>query len=104
MSEFVLIYYNDPEKMPSSPEEGAKHMAKFQEWIAGVGDAMVNPGTPFGPSKMVTSSGVSDPGPNRPSGFSVIKADSFDAALEITQGCPYFDFGTIEVAEMKQME
>ena len=90
--------------MPASPEEGANHMAKLQAWIEGLGDAVVNPSTPFGPSKIVSSSGVSDSdAANRPSGFSMLKANSLDAAVEMTKGCPYFDFGTIEVAEVMQM-
>ena len=36
-------------------------------------------------------------------GFSVVKADSMDAALEMAKGCPFLDIGTLEVAEMKEM-
>jgi hypothetical protein len=36
-------------------------------------------------------------------GFSVVKADSMDVALEIAKGCPHLEIGTIEVAEMREM-
>ena len=36
-------------------------------------------------------------------GFSVVAADSLEAALGIARSCPYLAFGTIEVAEMKKM-
>ncbi len=79
-------------------------MAKWQAWVGGLGDAVVNPGTPLGKSKTVSSGGVSDDGgSNALTGFSIVKADSMDAALEIAKGCPYLEHGTIEVAEVKEM-
>ena len=87
-----------------APEEGAKGREKFGAWISGLGDAVVNPGTPLGTSKTVSSDGVSDDvGPNPLIGFSILKADSMDTALEMAKGCPFLDMGTIGVAEMKEM-
>ncbi len=102
MSNYIFAYHGG--KKPESPEEGAKHMAKWKAWVDGLGDAVVNPGTPLGMSKTVSSSGVSDDGGSNPlNGFSIVKADSMDAALEMAKGCPYVDIGTIEVAEVKEM-
>ncbi len=102
MSNFILAYH--PGKMSGTPEEGAKLMAKWKAWVVGLGDAMVNPGTPLGKSWTVSAGGVSDDGgPNPLMGFSVVKADNIDAALAIAEGCPHLAIGTIEVAEMKQM-
>jgi hypothetical protein len=102
MSNYILAYHGG--KKPESPEEGAKHMAKWKAWIDGLGDAVVNPGTPLGMSKTVSSGGVSDDGGSNPlSGFSIVEADSMDAALEMAKACPFLEFGTIEVAEVKQM-
>ncbi len=102
MPEFVFAYHGG--KKPESVEEGAKHMAKWKAWVGGLGDAVVNPGTPLGKSKTVSSGGVSDDGGSNPLvGFSIVKADSMDAALEIAKGCPFVEMGTIEVAEVKEM-
>ena len=102
MSNYILAYHGG--KTPESPEEGAKHMEKWKAWVSGLGDAMVNPGTPLGKSKTVSSDGVSDDGGSNPLiGFSIVKADSMDAALEIAKRCPYIEIGTIEVAEVKEM-
>ncbi len=102
MSNYFLGYHTG--KMPDSPEEGAKSMAKWEAWIRGLGDTMVNPGNPFGTSKTVSSGGVSNDGGSNPFiGFSIVKADSMDAALEIAKGCPYLEQGKIEVAEMHEM-
>ncbi len=87
MSNYILAYHGG--KKPESPEEGAKHMAKWKAWIDGLGDAVVNPGTPLGMSKTVSSGGVSDDGGSNPlSGFSIVKADSMNAALEMAKGHP----------------
>jgi len=102
MPEYILAYHGG--KKPESPEEGAKHMAKWKAWLGGLGDAVVNPGTPLGKSKIVSSDGVSDGGgSNALTGFSIVKADSMDAALEMAKGCPFIEIGTLEVAEVKKM-
>ena len=103
MPNYVLAYHGGNE--PESPEEGAEMMANWKAWVAGLGDAAVNPGTPLGKSKTVSSGGVSDDGgPNPLSGFSIVKADSMEAALEIAKSCPYLEIdGTIEVAEVMEM-
>ena len=102
MSNYIFAYHGG--KKPESPEAGAELMAKWEAWIGGLGDAVVNPGNPVGMSKTVSSSGVSDDGGSNPlSGFSIVTADSMDAALEMAKGCPHLEHGTIEVAEVLEM-
>ncbi len=36
-------------------------------------------------------------------GFSVVKADRMDAALEMAKSSPQLEIGTIEAADMKEM-
>ncbi len=80
-------------------------MARWQAWLGDLGDAVVNPGTPLGKSRIVSSDGVSDDGgPNPLTGFSIVEADSMDAALEMAKACPFLDIGTIEVAEVMEMK
>ena len=102
MTNYIIAYHGG--KKPDSPEEGAKHKAKWQAWVGGLGDAVVNPGTPLGKSKTVSSDGVSDDGgPNSLTGFSIVNANSMDAALEMAKACPFLDIGIIEVAEVMEM-
>ena len=102
MPNYVFAYHGG--KKPESPEAGAKEMAKWKAWVDELGDAVVNPGSPLGKSKIVSSNGVSDhDGSNPWSGFSIVTADSMDAALEMAKACPFLDMGTIEVAEMMEM-
>ena len=103
MSNYIFAYHGG--KKPDSPEEGAKLMVKWNAWLDGLGDAAVDPGSPLGMSKTVSSAGVSDDGGSNPlSGFSIVKAGSMDAALEMAKGCPFLEMGTIEVAEVMEMK
>ncbi len=104
MSNYIIAYHGG--KKPESPEEGAKNMAKWQAWVGDIGDAVVNPGNPLGMSKTVSSGGVSDGGGSNPlSGFSIVKADSMDAAIEMVGNCPFLETGgTLEVAEVMEMK
>ena len=102
MPNFIFAYHGGAK--PESPEEGAKLMARWNAWIDDLGDAMVNPGTPVGKSKTVSSDGVSDDGGSNPlAGFSIVEADSMEAVLEMAKTCPFVEMGTIEVAEMMKM-
>ncbi len=102
MPNYVLAYHGG--KKPETPEEGAKHMARWKDWLAGLGDAVVNPGTPLGKSKTVSTDGVTDDGgPNPLGGFTIVTADDMDAALEMAKACPFVEMGTIEVAQVMEM-
>lgn len=104
MPDFVFAYHGGG--MPETPEEGAKVMAAWQEWYGGMGDAVVNPGAPVGMSKTVSAEGLADNGGVNPlSGFTVVKADTIEAACEMAKGCPMVvdGSGSVEVAQVHEM-
>ena len=103
MPEFVLAYHGG--KKFETREQGAAHMAKWNAWNEGMGDAVVNPGMYFGMSKTVSTEGVADDGGSNPlSGITILKADNMDEILEMVKACPHIDIGgTIEVAQVMQM-
>ncbi len=102
MPSYTLSYYGEPQF--DSQEEGEKHKQRFMAWVGDLGDAQVNPGTPLGEATTVSASGVlEDSGRDRLTGFSIVKADSMDAAVEIAKACPFAEFGTIDVAEVMEM-
>ena len=80
-------------------------MEKWSAWVKGLGDSIVNPGTPLPVSKLVTSGRVEDDAdPNSMKGFAVVKADSMAAALAIAQSDPFLESGgTIRVSRMMEM-
>jgi hypothetical protein len=81
-------------------------MTKWQAWSAGLGDAVIDPGMPVGPSKTVSANGVADDGGSNPlSGITVLQAETIEAACEMAKACPHVDIGgTIEVAQAMDME
>ena len=103
MAKYALFYYGEPQF--DKPEDGAKHQQRFMDWAKGLGAALINPGTPLGNAKTVTASGATDAnGRDRLTGFSVVTADSLDDAIEIAMGCPFVEFGSIDVAEVMVMK
>ena len=104
MPNYVFAYHGGG--MPETPEEGQKVMAAWQAWYGGMSKALVDGGAPVGMSKTVTASGVDDNGGSNPlSGYTVVKADTIEAACEIAKGCPILEGGngTVEVAQVHEM-
>jgi hypothetical protein len=103
MNSFMLGYFGG--SRPNSEEEGRAHMLKWQSWVEGLGDSIVNPGTPLMASKLVTLNGIEeDTNSNAMKGFAVIKAESMDAALEISKTDPFLEIGgTIRVSQLMEM-
>ena len=50
----------------------------------------------------MSAGGVTDGGGL--TGFSVVKADNLEAALEMAKACPFLEIGTLQVAEMMEMK
>ena len=104
MPKFLLIYHGKPDLQ--TPEDGARHMAAWRAWSSGMGDAVVDPGLPVGPSKTITPNGVVEGGGANPaSGMTVIQAETMDDAIALVKDCPHLSgTGTIEIAEAMDME
>jgi hypothetical protein len=66
-------------------------MADWGVWYEKLGAAIVDGGNPFGASKTVSGSGVSDGAFSSPAatGYTVIAADSLDDAVAKSQGHPH---------------
>ena len=104
MPKFVLAYHGKPDI--KNKEEGAAHMVAWKAWSAGLGDAVIDPGMPVGPSKTISINGVEDDGGSNPlSGITIIQAETMDDAIAMAKGCPHISgSGTIEIAEAMQMD
>jgi hypothetical protein len=96
-----LVTYHGGGGPPASPEAREQMMAAFQAWAAGVGDNMVDPGSPLGPSKVVTGGGVTDgAAAGNPGGYTLITAGSLDDAVKLVQDHPFVSRGgTLQVSE-----
>ena len=104
MAQYIFAYHGGGK--PETPEEGEKVMAQWMAWYGAMGDAVVDGGAPVGMSKTVSKSGVADDGGSNPlSGYTIVYADSIEAACEMAKGCPMVQDGTgsVEVAERIEM-
>lgn len=103
MKQFVLVYLGG--NQPPSEEDAKNHFNKYTEWLSSLGDAVVIPTIPLKDTSTVSPDGsVREGGSSAMSGFSIIKADSMEAALSIAQSCPFLEIeGSLEVSEMMQM-
>ena len=103
MPQYIFIYLGG--NYPNNPEEGKKHFEKYQQWLAELGDAVVNPAIPFKDTHTVQPDGTTEPGTTTlMSGMSILKFESMETALEAAKLCPFRDInGTLEVSEMIEM-
>ncbi|MFT5504734.1 MAG: hypothetical protein ACI845_002049 [Gammaproteobacteria bacterium] len=104
MAKFIFVYHGGT--MPETQEEGMKVMAQWQAWHGGMGEVVVDPGSPVGMPSTVHSDGSvsADGGANPTSGYSIINAADLDAATTLAKGCPVLEMdGSVEVAELMEM-
>jgi hypothetical protein len=81
--------------MAQTEEEQAAAMAAWGAWFGQLGSAVVDGGNPFGASTTVGSGGSVGL-----TGYSVIQADSLEAAAKLTSGCPILaSGGAVDVYE-----
>ena len=103
MAQYIITYLGGDQ--PSSPEEGKQHFAKYKEWLSSLGDSAVSPANPLKDTSTVNSDGtVTNRSTTSMSGFTIIEADSMEAALLIAKACPFLDIGgSLEVSELIEM-
>ena len=98
MANFLLLYHGG--KMPESPEEGAQVMKAWTGWFGELGGAVIDGGNPVSRSRTISPGGSVSDAASDVSGYSVIKADSLDAAIKLAKECPVLQGGaSIEVCE-----
>ena len=103
MSQYIITYLGG--NQPSTPEDGQKHFAKYKEWLSSLGESAVSPANPLKNTKTINPDGsVTDGSTTSMSGYTIVEADSIEAALDMAKGCPFLDIGgSLEVSELVQM-
>ncbi|MEO0502610.1 MAG: hypothetical protein AAFZ14_04745 [Pseudomonadota bacterium] len=99
MPDFIFAYHGGT--IPETQEEGEKAMAAWGAWFDAMGENVVNGGNPVGQSMTVTAHGVSEDGGKNPiSGYTIVRAETPEAACEMAKGCPMVadGSGSVEVA------
>jgi hypothetical protein len=97
---YLLLYSGG--QMPSTPDEQKASMDAWGAWFGRYGEAIADAGNPFTQaSKTISPDGsVSEGARAAASGYTLVKADSLDKAVEIAKGSPVLiGGGTISVYE-----
>ncbi|HUU74083.1 MAG TPA: YciI family protein [Burkholderiales bacterium] len=103
MPEYMISYLGG--NKPSSADEGKKHFAKYMDWLSSLGESAVSPANPLKDTSTVSPDGTITAGSTTTmSGFTIVRADSMDAAMTIAKSCPFLDIGgSLEVSELIPM-
>lgn len=94
MNNYVILYSGG--RMPESETEQQQNLQAWEQWYGKVGKALVDAGNPFTPrAKSITSDGkiLDDVDGCMPSGYSIIQADSLEAAVSLARNCPILKDG-----------
>jgi hypothetical protein len=86
MANYLLAYTGGG--MASTDAEREAAMAAWGAWFGKLGPAVIEAGNPVGASTSVTASGSNGAAGSGLTGFSVIQADSLDAAAALVTDCP----------------
>ena len=100
MSRFLVTYHGSG--MPDDPAMMEQVKTAFMNWVASSGDAIVDPGAPV---QMVTQVAGDGAAPAAEiGGYSIIQADSADAAAEVLSSHPYVARGgTLQVNQILEV-
>jgi hypothetical protein len=89
MKKFIILY-NGPATQPEQmdPTKRDAIMAQWGKWMEKVGSAMVDMGQPMAPGEAVVDNGSARPALLL-SGYSIIQADSMEAAKKLVEDHPF---------------
>lgn len=110
MKEYLFVYRAVPTAMAitTSPEEMQRRTKTWMDWIGGIAakDHLVSNGNRLMPAgKVLRPEGVITDGPYTEIketilGYTLVKADSYEDALDLAKGCPIlYGGGNVEVRE-----
>jgi hypothetical protein len=89
MAKFIYLYRGPaPDMSDPTPEQGSERAAAFGAWMEKAGPALVDVGSPFGPSTSVRDDGTEGPAGDL-IGYTIIEADDLAAAKALTDGLPF---------------
>ena len=115
MKEYLLLFRSDEgRKLQQSPEKWRPHSLKWMQWLTDVAESgkfvsaqpLATTGRLVtGPGKVVTDGPFME-GKEMVGGYLVCKANDYDDAIDVSNGCPIleFDDGVVEVREIQEMK
>ncbi len=115
MAEYLLLFRGgEGMELHESAEKWQAHMQKWMEWMGALSAAgkfggaqpLKRDGKVVKGSQKVLSDGPFMEGKEMVGGYLICKADSYEEAVEIANGCPIltFESGIVEVREIQEMK
>ena len=93
MTNYVLTFRAQPHRTPTAEQE-----ASWPAWFSQIGPSIADMGNRVGQARSVGYKGERD---DALSGYIVVTAPDFDAAVALAQGCPILQQGgSLEVGEI----
>ena len=107
MSKFIYLYRGPATPMEDMTEEqSSEAMAAWGQWISRLGSSLTDVGNPFGARAAVADDGTS-PAPGDLNGYSIVEADSLEAARGLVDNHPFLSEGkgrfSVEIFELVPM-
>ncbi|MEO5778653.1 MULTISPECIES: YciI family protein [Arthrobacter] len=108
MSKFIFLYKGPATPMDQFTEEqSAAQIAAWGAWMEKVGPALVDAGAPFAPARTAISDDGSGTEASDLNGYTIVQADSLEAATALADGHPFLADanGTyaVEIFELAEM-
>jgi hypothetical protein len=93
MAQYMIVYKGDATDMSEmTQDEMQAVMAKWAEWMQGVGSALADVGTPFGPSSSIVDDRSAGTAVSL-TGYSIVEADNMDGARALADSHPFLSEG-----------
>jgi len=92
MAKFLALYMGTPDLQPAGPPDEAtigRGMAAWQTWMVDHAGQVVDAGGPLGKTKQASKAGISDTR-NAVAGYTIVEADSHEAAVRLFENHPHF--------------
>jgi len=113
MKEFLFVYRNDFSALPSvTKEEAQKNTKKWMDWMGSIaaqnklsnkGNRLTTTGRVLRANNKVTDGPYSEIKESI-GGYSIVKVDSYEEAVELAKGCPVLSLGgNVEIREIDQL-
>ena len=109
MKKFLAVYLGSPQGLAAwknldeavRKQKESAGMQGWKDWMATNGKSLVDGGCPLGATKRVASNGVSDTR-NSIAGYTIVQAESHEAAAKLFEKHPHFTLFPGEAAEIME--
>jgi len=89
-----MVYKGEATDMADmTPDQMEDVRQKWADWMEGVGTALADIGTPFGPNASLVDDGSSGTAVSL-NGYSIVEADDMAAAVALADGHPFLSEGS----------